>query len=135
MNYPFQHFLIEDIYNTYPTNIQKKCLQLRTLIFDIASNHSEIGPIEETLRWNEPTYIPSQSKSGSMIRIHHKQNKPYDFALYFLCNTSLIDQFKEQYPNSFTFGGNRALEFMVNDPLPLKEIKNCMYQALTYYLD
>ena len=64
-----------------------------------------------------------------MIRIHHKQNKPYDFALYFLCNTSLIDQFKEQYPNSFTFGGNRALEFMVNDPLPLKEIKTvCIKQ-------
>ena len=134
MTYPFQDSDIENIYNAFPPPIQKNCLKLRSAIFDIAKKHLEIGPIEETLRWGEPAYLTSKSKSGSMIRIHHKQNKPYDFALYFLCNTTLVAQFKQQFPKTFTFRGNRALEFMVNQPLPMKQINNCIYQALTYYI-
>ena len=134
MTYPFQDSDIEDIYNAFPSPIKIKCLQLRRAIFDIACNDPKIGIIEETLRWNEPAYIPSQSKSGSMIRIQHNPNKPYDFALVFLCSTTLIAQFKEQYPNIFTFGGNRTLEFMAAQPLPMSEINNCILQALTYYI-
>ena len=132
MSYPFQNTDVEDIYHSYPENIRNLCLQLRTLIFDISNSHDDIGQIEETIRWNEPAYIPRHSKKGSMIRIHHNPKKPYDFALYFLCSTSLIDQFKEQYPNTFMFGGNRALEFMAHKPLPLDAIHHCIYQALTY---
>ena len=134
MTYPFQDSDIEDIYNAFPSPIKIKCLQLRNAIFDTARNHPNIGPIEETLRWNEPAYIHSQSKSGSMIRIQHNPNKPYDFALVFLCSTTLVDQFKQQYPTTFTFGGNRTLEFMATEPLPMIEINDCIHQALTYYI-
>ena len=93
-----------------------------------------IGNIEETLRWGEPSYLPSQTKSGSMIRIHHSPTKSFDFALYFLCQTSLVDTFRQLYPTVFQFGGNRSLEFRAAEKLPIDEIRNCIYHALTYNL-
>ena len=132
---PFQHPDIEHIYDTYPAAIRQHCLLLRQLIFDTAADYPAIGPIEETLRWGEPSYMPSKTNSGSMIRIHHYQSKPFDFALYFLCQTTLVDTFRELYPDTFRFGGNRSLEFMLTDILPLDEIKACIRMALMYYLD
>ena len=75
---PFQHPDIAAIYESYPSDIRKQCLLLRTLIFDVANEYQVIGPIEETLRWGEPSYIPSTTKSGSMVRLHHYASKPFD---------------------------------------------------------
>ncbi len=83
-NPPFQNTDVEAIFNNYPSEIRKKCLQLRQLIFDTAAKDPRIGPIEETLKWGEPSYLPSQTKSGSMIRLHHYKSKPFDVALYFI---------------------------------------------------
>lgn len=129
---PFKNPDIEAIFNSYPLDIREKCMLLRQLIFDTASEDPRIGPIEETLKWGEPSYLTSETKSGSMIRLHHYSNKPFDFALYFLCQTTLVESFKEKYPNTFQIGGNRSLEFMLKNPLPLNEIKNCIHAALTY---
>lgn len=81
--YTFNDPVIESIYMRYPEFIRKKCLILRDLIFNVGSSDSRIGPINETLRWGAPSYIPLKTKSGSMIRIHHYPNKSFDFALYF----------------------------------------------------
>ena len=132
--FPFLDSDIEAIFNNYPIEIREKCLQLRQLIFDTAATDSRIGPLEETLKWGEPSYLTSESKSGSMIRLHHDSRKPFDFALYFLCQTTLVESFKERYPNVFRVGGYRSLEFMVTDDLPLDAIQDCLYEALTYNL-
>jgi hypothetical protein len=131
---PFKNSDIEAIFNNYPIEIREKCLLLRQLIFDTAKADPRIGSIEETLKWGEPSYTPSQTKSGSMIRLHHYPNKPFDFALYFLCKTTLVESFQEKHPNTFQIGGNRSLEFMITEKLPLLEIKECIKTALTYYL-
>ena len=126
---------IQAIYESYPDGIREKCLQIRALIFQVAKNNPAIGPIEETLRWGEPSYIPTKTKSGTVVRLHHYKSKPFDFALYFLCNTTLVETFRELYPNTFRFGGNRALEFMVDDQLALKQIEDCIERAFSYYLE
>ena len=131
----FKNQDIESIFDGYPKPIREKCLILRELIFEVASQNPLIGPIEETLRWGEPSFIPTKTKSGSMIRIHHYDSKPFDFAMYFICNTTLVDTFREEYPDTFQFNGNRALEFMLTDELPISELKNCIQKALTYYLN
>ena len=135
MTRPFQNPDIAYIFDCYPNTIRAKCLRIRELIFDVASEHPDIGQIEESLRWGEPSYIPSQTKSGSMIRIHHYAKKPFDFAMYFLCNTTLVDTFRQRYPDTFQFGGNRAIEFMVDDRLAIPELKDCILTAFTYYLE
>lgn len=132
---PFANSAIEAVFNSYPPHIGKKLLFLRALIFTTASEIAEVGPLEETLRWNEPSYITTQSKSGSMIRIHHYPKKPFDYALYVHCGTNLIETFKHHFPNIFRYGGNRSIEFMVEDVVPIEELKKCIGLALTYKLD
>ncbi len=132
---PFQNINVRHVFDAYPEDIQDKCLFLRQLIFDVASQDSRIGPIDETLRWGEPTYIPSKTKSGAMVRLHHYASKPFDFALYFLCQTDLVHRFREMYPNTFRFSGNRSLQFMFEDELPVHDIKECVRMSFLYYLN
>ena len=131
---PFQNPAVEDVFDSYPLNIREKLLFLRSLIFDCAKETQGIGALEEGLRWGEPSYITSQSKSGSIIRIHHYASKPFDFAMYFHCGTNLVARFQERYPTQFTFGGNRSIEFMLTDSIPVKALKDCITMALTYYI-
>ena len=44
-------------------------MKLRQLIFDVAAKTKDVGQLEETLKWGEPAYLTSESKSGSLIRI------------------------------------------------------------------
>lgn len=131
---PLQPPDVEAIFNTYPLEIREKCLYLRALIYDVAASDPRIGPLEETLKWGEPSYIPSKTKSGSMVRLHHYATKPFDFSLYFICSTDLVERFREKYPKTFRYGGNRSLEFMLTDVLPEQELRDCIREALTYNL-
>ena len=71
--------------------------------------------MEETLKWGEPSYL---TKSGSTIRMDWKRKSPHQYALYFNCNTSLVDTFKALYRSFFTFEGKRAIVFREADELP-----------------
>ena len=67
-----------------------------------------------------------------MVRLHHYASKPFDFDLNFICNTNLVDTFRQLYPKTFTFEGNRAIRFMLEDTLPTDAIKDCIYKTFTY---
>ena len=53
--------------------------------------------------------------------------------MYFNCNSSLVDTFKEVYGDVFTFEGNRAIVFGDTEVLPVNELKHCISLALTYH--
>ena len=110
--------------------MREKLLFLRQLVFDTASEIEGIDTIEETLKWGEPSYI---AKGGSTVRIGWKASKPTQYAMYFHCQTKLIDTFKEVYGDKFIYEGNRAILFDENDKLPVKELKHCIALALTYH--
>ena len=42
---------------------------LRRLIMETASETEGVGPLEETLRWGQASYLTTASGSGSMIRM------------------------------------------------------------------
>ena len=124
---------ITEKFASYPSNIRSKLLDLREIIFDVASKTKKVGNLEETLRWGEPSYLTTESKSGTMIRINkHKSEDQY--AMYFHCQTSLVDTFREIYPE-LRYQGNRAIVFNDNEKIPVKKIKHCVSLALTYNLD
>lgn len=108
---------------------------LRQLIFDTAAEIKEAGELEETLKWGEPAYVTSQSKSGSTIRIDVKKADPSKYAMYFHCQTNLVDTFRKLYPDEFTYEGNRAIVFHRDDEIPLGELSHCISLALTYHLN
>ena len=93
-----------------------------------------MGTLEETLRWGEPSYLTTQSKSGSLVRIGWKPGEPDRYAIYFHCQTNLIATFRVLYPNTFAFSGNRAITFGAKDALPRTELRHCIELALTYRL-
>ena len=117
-------------FETYPKDIKKKMQYLRKLILDTASEIDQIEQLEETLKWGEPSYIV---KKGSTIRMDWKDKKPDQYALYFNCNTSLVETFKAVYGNLFHYEKNRAIVFPLNETLPEKEIKECIEMALKYH--
>lgn len=121
---------VANLINTYPKPIQKKLLALREIIYDAASQTEGVGVIEETLKWGEPSYL---TKGGSTIRINWKKTDPQLYAMYFHCQTKLVDTFKERYRDTFSFEANRAIIFHLNDKIPTNELMQCIAIVLTYH--
>ena len=123
------------VFASYPSPIKRKLLFLRDLIFKVAAKTEGVGVLEETLKWGQPSYLTTQSKSGSLIRIDQDKAKAGQYAMYFHCQTTLVDSFKERYRGKFEFVGNRSIVFGMNDKIPIQELSNCISMALTYYLN
>jgi hypothetical protein len=121
------------VFNSYPKKIKSKLIFLRQLIFDTATLIEGIGEIEETLKWGEPSNLTSKSKSGSTIRIAWKESQKEHYSIFFKCTANLVPVFKEKFPQKFKFGGNRSIDFNLNDDVPVKELKQCIALALTYH--
>lgn len=122
------------VFETYADDLRPSLLSLRRLILQTAAETTGVGPLEETLRWGQPSYLTTKSKSGSMIRIDRVKTTPGQYALYVHCQTSLIDMFKERYPNALRYDGNRAILFDVCGELPGEPLQHCIAMALTYRL-
>ena len=123
------------VFKAYPEKVKNKLFFLRQLIIKTASSMEGVGELEETLRWGEPSYITSKTKTGSTIRIDWKESRKEQYEMYFHCTTNLVSAFREKYPAVFKFGGNRSIIFELDDEIPVKELKNCIGLALTYHLN
>jgi hypothetical protein len=121
---------VAEVFQTYPERIQQKLMRLRQLVLDTAAESKDVGALEETLKWGEPSYL---TKSGSTIRLGWKNSTPEQYALYFHCKTTLVDTFKELYGDVLKFEGNRAIVFHHNAETPIDEVKHCIFLALTYH--
>jgi len=62
-----------------------------------------------------------------------KTKTPHQYAMYFNCNTSLVETFKSVYGNLFKYEKNRAILFSLDDEIPKKELKDCIEMALKYH--
>jgi len=121
---------VEAVFNNYPEQVREKMLKLRRLILETANEEEHILEIEETLKWGEPAYL---TKTGSTIRIDWKEKNPDQYAIYFKCTSKLVPTFKALYSDFFTFEGNRAIVFKMNDRIPEIEVKNCIATGLSYH--
>jgi len=123
------------VFNSYPQEIRTKLLFLRKIILKTADSLEEVGELEETLKWGEPSYLTPKTKSGSTIRIAWKKSQEEQYSIYFKCTANLVPAFKEKYPKAFRFGGNRSIDFNIDDEVPVKALKSCIALALTYHLN
>jgi hypothetical protein len=134
MHPPFQNPEVAAIFAAYPPALQIKLLQMRQLIFEVAASTKRVGELEEALRWGQPSYLTTASKSGSTIRLDAIKEEAGHYALYFNCKTTLVDTFRAIYRDQFTYEGNRAIIFQVEDEIPMAALKHCISLALTYHL-
>ena len=123
---------VAEVFEAYPPKVRRKLLALRKLILETAEATEGVGEIEETLKWGEPAYLTTQSKSGSTIRIGWKKSAPTQYAMYFHCRTNLVETFRELFPQ-FKFAGNRSIVFDEDDALPNVPLSFCVATALTYH--
>ena len=125
--------MVAKVFASYPANVRRKLLAIRELIFSSASSIESVGKIEETLKWGEPAYLTSMSKSGSTIRIAWKKSAPSQYAMYFNCQTNLIDTFRSLFRSEFKFEGNRAIVFDESEKVRTDSLRICIAAALTYH--
>ncbi|EGP09714.1 hypothetical protein CSIRO_0646 [Bradyrhizobiaceae bacterium SG-6C] len=123
---------VAKVFDAYPEDIRARLVRLRGLIFDTAKNMEEVGPLEETLKWGQPSYLTTESGSGSTIRIG-REKADGRIAMYFHCQTDLVATFRDLYPTQMTYGGNRSILFEASDRILEKALRHCIGLALTYH--
>jgi len=130
---PFKSVAVAQAFNSCPAPMRRRLLTMRELIFQTAASTQGVGELEETLKWGAPAYLTSQSKSGSTIRLGWKKAKPSQVAMYFNCQTTLVETFRSLFPADFNFAGNRALIFDASACVPTDALRVCIAAALTYH--
>lgn len=125
---------VQQVIDRRPSEGRQHLFTLRGLIFTVATETPGVGPLEETLRWGDPSYITTQSRSGSLIRINGNAREPLSCAMLFHCQTSLVDTFRTLFPTGLRFVGNRAIVLLVRNPLPIETLAFCIEAALAYRL-
>ncbi|EJG0880266.1 DUF1801 domain-containing protein [Vibrio parahaemolyticus] len=120
--------VVKDRFDEYPENARVRLAELRNLVFQIASE-LELGKVEETLKWGEPSY---SVKTGSPLRMDWKLKSPNNYYLFFNCQTKLVDTFRELYGEELVFQGNRAIVLSLSKAIPERVLKSCLELALTY---
>lgn len=126
----FQSEAVAKRFAAYSDTIRDRLLALRSLILETAADTDGVGPIEETLKWNEPAYI---AKTGTTIRISTHKKSNANYALYVHCQTDLLDRYRALYSDQLHFDGNRAILFTDDEALPTEALRHCITMALLYH--
>jgi len=125
---------VDAAFDAYPRPLKAKLLALRRLIFDTAKSTQGVGALQETLKWGQPSYLTTETKSGSTIRIDQVKSAANQYAVYFHCQTDLVERFRELYPE-LSYGGNRSILLEAGNEIPEAALRHCVGLALTYHLN
>lgn len=112
---------------------QSQLLGLRELILDTAATLGQIGELEETLKWGQPSYLPVKPRVGTTVRLGVFNDN--HTAMYFHCQSMLVERFRSTFGNELKYEKNRAILLDVAKPLPENQLKQCVRHALCYHLD
>jgi hypothetical protein len=123
---------VKAAFDRYPPPFKARLMALRQLIFGTAAGIEGVGPLQETLKWNQPSYLTSETKSGSTIRLD-RMGATAQYALYFHCQTNLVETFRSLYPEGLNYGGNRSIILSLEDDPPEVALRHCVGLALTYH--
>lgn len=120
---------IQNKFAAYPVEAQRQLEAVRRLIFTVADENA-LGAVEETLKWGEASYLV---KGGTTIRIDWKRKDPDVVKVYFHCQTTLIETFKEIYRNEFEYEGKRAIVIPLDSDVGEGPLGHCLQMALKYH--
>ena len=121
------------VFDRQTPELRAALLALRSLILDVAKSTPGTGSLVETLKWGQPAYLTQGPKSGTTIRIDAENRFGGDYALFVSCSTSLVDDWRERFPD-FDYIGNRGVSFRLDAPFPDADIRHCIAIALTYHM-
>ncbi len=125
---------VQAVLRACPKPVRDRLNALRRLIFATARATEGVGPLEETLKWGQPSYLTMASGSGSTIRIDRVKSEPDGYAIYFHCQTNLVATFRDMYPSALRFGGNRCILLDAKEKIDENALRHCISLALTYHM-
>lgn len=120
---------VTPVFAAYPVAVRTQLLEIRELILDVAERTDGVGPLLETLKWGQPSYLTAVSKSGTTVRID--QFDATHIAVLVNCQTTLIDSCRTLFPE-LTYSKNRAILLSVGSPLPVEQLALFLEMAITY---
>ncbi|MEM7190848.1 MAG: DUF1801 domain-containing protein [Pseudomonadota bacterium] len=132
MEHPFANDDVQARFEGFPDPARARLLDLRDLIYRTANTTDGVGEIQETLKWGQPAYLTQRPKSGSTLRLGIPKTGGY--AMYAHCQTTVISEFREVFPDDFAYDGNRAVLFADGDEPDTEKLEMLVRRALTYHL-
>ena len=121
-------------FKAYGRDVRDRLMVLRETIFEVAAATDGVGVLTETLKWGQPSYLTEQTGSGTTVRIDRLKGDSGGYALYFHCQSGLVGQFRDLYPETFSYEGERAIHFGAKERVPVRELRHCIALALTHHL-
>ena len=128
----FSDARVAAIFDAYRPAIRRRLAALRTLVFEIAERTDGVGRLTETVKWGQPSYLTEETGSGTTVRIDRLKTGD-GYAVFFHCQSGLVDTFRQLYPEAFKFEGDRAIVFDMNEAPPPRELGHCIALALTHH--
>lgn len=128
-----EHIIEKDadlVFEHYPAKVKPQMQKLRRLLIKVAKETEGVDKLLETLKWGEPSYIV---KGGSTVRIDWKERAQDQYAIYFNCQTSLVETFKHLYTDIFEFEGRRAIILRLDSQPNEEAIAHCISLAYQYH--
>lgn len=122
------------VFRAYAPATRKRLVALRETLFEVAAATEGVGALTETLKWGQPSYLTKETGSGTTVRIDRLKSEAGGYAIYFHCQSGLVGQFRDLYPETFTYEGARAIKFGLDERLALPELRHCIGLALTHHL-
>ncbi len=118
---------VRAVFAGYPEAARARLLEVRGLLFDLAGEIGA-GPLAETLKWGEPAYLTQATRAGSTVRLGLSGGDP---AVFFICHTGLVDGFRADFPEVFSYLGNRGL--VLGEGYDRDVLAICLTRALSYH--
>jgi hypothetical protein len=118
------------VLDTYPAPLRERLMRLRSLIEETAATTDGVGPLEETLKWGEVSYLTSASRSGTTVRIGRdkRSGRP---AMFVNCKTDLLIRYRALYPDGFGYDGDRGV--ILGEAPDEAALRHMVALALTYH--
>lgn len=123
---------VDAVIRDWPDRARMRCLEARAIIYDVAKA-SGAAPLVETLKWGQPSWLPAQKGIGTTLRVWWSETTPLNLSFFVNCQTDLIAQFKDIYPETFTYSKNRGFSIRLDAPFPKDAFAHCAILTLGYH--
>jgi len=125
---------VRAVYDAYDPALRKSLMAVRRIMYAAAAGTPDVGPLIETLKWGQISYLPAKPRIGTTVRIDKAADPESGVALFFHCQTNLLDTFRERYPDIFVYIGNRSMELRHDWKAHTGELQHCVGLALSYHV-
>lgn len=120
---------VAEAFAAFEPPLRERLLELRAAIL-AAAERAEIEVVE-TLKWGQPSYLPAKPRTGSTVRLGQVGE---DAAMFFHCQTTLVEEFRATFGDRLRTQRNRALLWRVDEPVPPEIVERCATPALRYHV-